>query len=105
MERAHGHWPGVHGSNGEPTAFFDDRVWVPFDIDGAALVADMREKFQIEIGEAPGPLRGKIWRLGLMGYNSRREVVLSLVACLADCLLRTQRGRPLGPPPRARSRL
>jgi len=79
-------------------------VRVPPDIDGAKLVADMREKFQIEIGGALGPLRGKVWRLGLMGYNSRKEVVLSLVACLADCL-RSQRARALGPCLRARSRL
>jgi aspartate aminotransferase-like enzyme len=37
----------------------------------------MREHFEIEIGTAFGPLIGKIWRLGAMGYNAMKHKVCS----------------------------
>jgi alanine-glyoxylate transaminase/serine-glyoxylate transaminase/serine-pyruvate transaminase len=31
--------------------------------------------FNLEIGAGLGKLSGKIWRIGLMGYNTRKESV------------------------------
>jgi alanine-glyoxylate transaminase/serine-glyoxylate transaminase/serine-pyruvate transaminase len=42
--------------------------------------ADVRKtllnEFGIEIGAGLGPLAGKIWRIGLMGYSSRPDNVM-----------------------------
>jgi alanine-glyoxylate transaminase/serine-glyoxylate transaminase/serine-pyruvate transaminase len=45
-------------------------VGVPDGIDEAAVRKRLLAKFNIEIGAGLGPLKGKIWRIGLMGENS-----------------------------------
>jgi (S)-ureidoglycine-glyoxylate aminotransferase len=40
------------------------------------------ERSGIEIGAASGPLQGRIWRIGTMGYSAQRENVLSCLAAL-----------------------
>jgi len=40
----------------------------------------------IEIGGGLGPLKGKIWRIGLMGSGSSRENVLLVLAALHRAL-------------------
>jgi alanine-glyoxylate transaminase/serine-glyoxylate transaminase/serine-pyruvate transaminase len=47
-----------------------------------ALLAD----YQIEIGGGLGELAGRVWRVGLMGYNSRRENVDRLLGALRRVL-------------------
>jgi len=61
-------------------------VRIPEDVDGAAVVARLRDRFNIEIAGGLGELAGKVWRIGLMGYNSRQENVTLLLAALADAL-------------------
>ena len=39
-----------------------------------------------EIGTAVGPLVGKIWRLGAMGYNAMKHKVLLTLGALEACL-------------------
>ncbi len=46
----------------------------------------MRDDFQIEIGGALGSLKGKCWRIGLMGYNSRKEIIKMVISALAECM-------------------
>ena len=46
----------------------------------------MRDHFEIEIGTAFGPLVGKIWRLGAMGYNAMKHKVLLTLGALEACL-------------------
>ncbi len=36
----------------------------------------MLEDFGIEIGTSFGPLHGKVWRIGTMGYNARKDCVM-----------------------------
>ena len=50
------------------------------------VIVMMRERFQIEIGGALGGLKGKCWRIGLMGYNSRKEIVKMVICALEECL-------------------
>jgi alanine-glyoxylate transaminase/serine-glyoxylate transaminase/serine-pyruvate transaminase len=40
----------------------------------------------IEIGGGLGPLKGKIWRIGLMGSGSSRENVLLVLEALRSAL-------------------
>lgn len=61
-------------------------VKVPEGVDCVKVIAMMRERFQIEIGGALGALKGACWRIGLMGYNSRREIVKMVIAGLEECL-------------------
>jgi (S)-ureidoglycine-glyoxylate aminotransferase len=46
------------------------------------------EDFGIEIGTSFGPLRGRIWRIGTMGYNARKQNVLICLGALEAALQR-----------------
>jgi len=61
-------------------------VKIPDGIDGMKVIAQMREEFQIEIGGALGSLKGKAWRIGFMGYNSRKEIVRQVTSVLKECI-------------------
>jgi len=61
-------------------------IKIPDGIDGMKVVAKMRDEFQIEIGGALGSLKGKAWRIGLMGHNSRKENVRQVVSVLQECI-------------------
>jgi alanine-glyoxylate transaminase/serine-glyoxylate transaminase/serine-pyruvate transaminase len=63
---------------------------LPGTWDEAAIRRQLLERYGIEIAGGFGPLAGKIWRIGLMGYSSRRENVLTLLAALEE-LLSSQR--------------
>jgi alanine-glyoxylate transaminase/serine-glyoxylate transaminase/serine-pyruvate transaminase len=61
-------------------------VTVPAGVDEAAIRARLLRDFNIEIGAGLGPLKGKIWRVGLMGETSRRTTVKAFLAALSTCL-------------------
>jgi (S)-ureidoglycine-glyoxylate aminotransferase len=61
-------------------------VYIPDGIDGDAARAAMLNDFGIEIGTSFGPLHGKVWRIGVMGYNTRRDAVLTTLATLEQVL-------------------
>lgn len=61
-------------------------VYIPQDIDGERVRRRMRDDHQIEIGTAFGPLAGKIWRIGAMGFNAELDKVSHTLAALADVL-------------------
>ena len=61
-------------------------VEIPAGVDGDAVRAAMLADFGIEIGTSFGPLRGRIWRIGVMGYNARRDAVLITLAALEQVL-------------------
>ena len=48
----------------------------------------MLTDYGIEIGTSFGPLAGKVWRIGTMGYNARRDTVLTTLAALEQMLRR-----------------
>lgn len=62
-------------------------VNIPAGIDGARVNRQLLDEFNIEIAGGLGPLKGKIWRIGLMGYSSQRANVLLFLAALEKCLL------------------
>ncbi len=55
-------------------------------IDDAAVRRRLLDEYNIEIAGGFGPLKGKVWRIGLMGYSSRRENVTLLLAALRAIL-------------------
>jgi (S)-ureidoglycine---glyoxylate transaminase len=71
-------------------------VWIPDGLDGEKVRIMMRDAFQIEIGTAFGPLQGRIWRLGAMGYNAMKHKVLITLGALEACLKAEGFSLPLG---------
>jgi (S)-ureidoglycine-glyoxylate aminotransferase len=65
---------------------------VPGDAARGALLQD----FGIEIGTSFGPLHGKVWRIGTMGYNARKDAVLQTLASLETVLRRFGASVPVG---------
>ena len=57
----------------EPTirAPMINTVKIPDGADDPKIRQRLYDEFDIEIGAGLGPLKGKIWRVGLMGYGSR----------------------------------
>jgi (S)-ureidoglycine-glyoxylate aminotransferase len=62
-------------------------VVIPTGVDGEQVRGRMLQDFGIEIGTSFGPLKGRIWRIGTMGYNCRKQNVLACLAAL-DATLR-----------------
>ncbi|MBK4346351.1 alanine--glyoxylate aminotransferase family protein [Lacisediminihabitans sp. G11-30] len=63
-------------------------VEIPAGIDGDGVRAALLQDFGIEIGTSFGPLHGRVWRIGTMGYNARRDTVLTTLAALEQVLRR-----------------
>lgn len=63
-------------------------VKIPLGIDGDWVRQMMLEQFGVEIASSFGPLHGKIWRIGTMGYSCRKENILSVLSALEACLIR-----------------
>jgi alanine-glyoxylate transaminase/serine-glyoxylate transaminase/serine-pyruvate transaminase len=61
-------------------------VVVPDGIDEAAVRSRLLAEYEIEIAGGLGPLRGRIWRIGLMGQSSQARYVLLLLAALETIL-------------------
>ena len=71
-------------------------VVIPRDVDGERVRKAMREQFEIEIGSAFGPLQGRIWRIGAMGYNAMKHKVLITLGALEACLRHEGASLPAG---------
>lgn len=63
-------------------------VRVPDGVDSGAVARTLLNEYNIEIAGGLGQLAGKVWRVGLMGFNSRAENVTLLLAALEDVLKR-----------------
>jgi alanine-glyoxylate transaminase/serine-glyoxylate transaminase/serine-pyruvate transaminase len=61
-------------------------IRVPDGVDELAARRSIREKHRIEIGGGLGPLKGRIWRVGLMGHGARTESVVRVLAAFGDVL-------------------
>jgi (S)-ureidoglycine-glyoxylate aminotransferase len=87
----------VAGLQGLGLALFGDQsvrmnnvvgVHIPDGVDDAGGRSTMLNDYGIEIGTSFGPLAGKVWRIGTMGYNARRDAVLTTLAALEQVLRR-----------------
>jgi alanine-glyoxylate transaminase/serine-glyoxylate transaminase/serine-pyruvate transaminase len=61
-------------------------VRIPEGVDDAAVRGALLNRFGIEIGGGLGAFKGKVWRIGLMGYGSRENNVLVLLGALEQLL-------------------
>jgi alanine-glyoxylate transaminase/serine-glyoxylate transaminase/serine-pyruvate transaminase len=63
-------------------------VTIPEGVDEAVVRSRLLKEYSLEIGAGLGPLAGRIWRIGLMGFASNQKNVLlclgALDAVLAD---------------------
>ncbi|HWO00727.1 MAG TPA: alanine--glyoxylate aminotransferase family protein [Blastocatellia bacterium] len=70
----------------------EERLWslnavrVPDGVDDARVRSRLLEDSNIEIGGGLGPLKGRIWRIGLMGSGSTRENVTLVLDALHRAL-------------------
>ena len=86
---------GVQGLGLTPFGDLDHRmtnivgVEIPDGVVGDAVRAELLEDYGIEIGTSFGPLHGRVWRIGTMGVNARRDAVLTTLAALEQVLRRS----------------
>jgi (S)-ureidoglycine-glyoxylate aminotransferase len=71
-------------------------VVIPRGIPGEQARQLMLNDFAIEIGTSFGPLKGKIWRIGTMGYNARKDCVMQTLSALEGVLHRLGFACPQG---------
>lgn len=68
-------------------------VKVPDGVDEAAVRAQLLERWGLEIGAGLGPLKGQVWRIGLMGASATPRHVRLCLTALCDAL--AAEGRPV----------
>jgi alanine-glyoxylate transaminase/serine-glyoxylate transaminase/serine-pyruvate transaminase len=61
-------------------------VLCPEGVDEAQVRSTLLGEFGLEIGAGLGPLKGKIWRFGLMGYSCRPDNVMLCLSALGSVL-------------------
>jgi len=61
-------------------------VVCPEGVDEALVRRTLLSEFNLEIGAGLGPLVGKIWRFGLMGYSCRPDNVMLCLSALGSVL-------------------
>jgi alanine-glyoxylate transaminase / serine-glyoxylate transaminase / serine-pyruvate transaminase len=61
-------------------------VAVPEGVSDARVRARLLEDSNIEIGSGLGPFKGRVWRIGLMGFGSTRENVFLLLEALRSAM-------------------
>ncbi len=71
-------------------------VMIPDGIPGEQVRQLLLNDFSIEIGTSFGPLAGKIWRIGTMGYNARKDCVMQTLTALEAVLHRLGFRAPQG---------
>ncbi|MCT2537781.1 alanine--glyoxylate aminotransferase family protein [Aquibacillus koreensis] len=63
-------------------------IAIPNGVDPESVRAMLLDEFGIEIAKSFGPLEGKIWRIGTMGYSCRKENILFVLGALEAVLIR-----------------
>src|SRR5579864_2766361 len=62
-------------------------IKVPAGVDDTRARRQLLDEFNIEIGGGFGAIKGKLWRVGLMGYSCQKNNVLLFLAALEKVLL------------------
>ena len=85
-------WEGLEALDLPPLVPVEHRLptlttpQLPPSVDDAGVRSRLLNEYNVEIAGGFGPLKGKVWRIGLMGYSSRRENVTLLLAALKEIL-------------------
>ncbi|MBE0688336.1 MAG: alanine--glyoxylate aminotransferase family protein [Anaerolineaceae bacterium] len=61
-------------------------IMVPEGIDASEVCSRLLNEYNIEIAGGLGALKGKVWRVGLMGFSSSKENILLLISALTRIL-------------------
>jgi len=69
---------------------------IPAGLEDVKVRKQLLDEFNIEIAGGLGPLKGKIWRIGLMGHSSQKPNILLFLAALEKTLLDQGFGLPAG---------
>ena len=69
-------------------------VHIPAGVDGERVRHALLNEHNIEIGTSFGPLHGRIWRIGTMGYNAREDAVTTTLRALETVLAAQKFRRP-----------
>ncbi len=83
---------GLQALGLEPFAEEGFRLWqinsvkVPEGMDDQVLRTRLLREYNIEIGAGLGPIKGQVWRVGVMGYSANRSNVLLLLSAMEDIL-------------------
>jgi aspartate aminotransferase-like enzyme len=70
-------------------------VEVPGGADDRAVRGRLLAEHRVEIMGAFGPLEGRVWRIGTMGYNARRAAVVRTLTAVSTVLGPQPGGAPL----------
>lgn len=71
-------------------------ICIPDGVDGKAIRGQLLDDFGIEIATSFGPLDGKVFRIGNMGYSSQKRNILILLSALEAVLLQNNVKVPTG---------
>jgi len=61
-------------------------IFIPEGADDAKVRSTLLNDYNLEIGAGLGAYAGKVWRIGLMGYASRKENITLCLAALKNTL-------------------
>jgi alanine-glyoxylate transaminase/serine-glyoxylate transaminase/serine-pyruvate transaminase len=61
-------------------------VKIPDGVDDAKVRSYLLETYNLEIGGGLGALKGKAWRVGLMGYSSRAENIILFLSAIGQAV-------------------
>ena len=59
---------------------------MPEGVDWAAVVKNAMDMYSVEIAGGLGPTVGKVWRVGIMGYNAQPQNIELVLAAFRDGL-------------------
>lgn len=62
-------------------------IEIPDELDGDAFRSTLLKAYGVEISNSFGSLKGRIWRLGTMGYVAQRSFVQNFIALFGAALL------------------
>lgn len=86
-------WEGLHSMGLKSYVEKDEdrlatvnTIKVPEGVDWAALIKNAMDTYSVEIAGGLGPSMGKVWRVGIMGYNARPQNVELVLQCFRDGL-------------------
>lgn len=65
-------------------------VLIPEGVDDLSVRKELLQQYGIEIGGGLGNLKGKIWRVGLMGHTAQERNVALFLSALKDILAKEQ---------------
>jgi alanine-glyoxylate transaminase/serine-glyoxylate transaminase/serine-pyruvate transaminase len=71
-------------------------VTIPAGVDELRVRRELLQDFGIEIGGGLGPLKGRVWRIGTMGYSCQERNIILLLTAMEQVLRRQGKEVPPG---------